>query len=352
MVPLVCAWVFHQACQVDARPGKGPRTFVRWVTKYSSHPQNPPSIPTLLVAGVVCFCRNTQLVVDWHNFGYSILGLKLGPRHPLVKISEMYEKIFAKFATEHFAVTNAMAKALKGSFGVNASPLHDRPASIFQPLSRKQRLAFLSKLPEAAAYFKEIQSGASRLIVSSTSWTPDEDFSLLLDALVGYSEQKKTNPRLPGLIAIITGKGPQKQHYLGLIQKLNEQRKLVNVTILTAWLTAEDYASLLGSADLGISLHKSSSGVDLPMKVVDMFGTGLPVLGWSEFEAWPELVKEGFNGRGFKSAGELRSHLVELFNDDGSQLKTLGEGALKECAYRWDDEWDDVAGKLFQVTTR
>lgn len=311
--------------------------------------QNPPSIPTLALAQFICFFRNTRLVVDWHNFGYSILALRLGRAHPLVRISRWYESSFSRKATAHLTVTNAMARKLKSDFGVTAKPLHDRPPAHFQPLSSVQRSEFLARLPETAPYAEEFETGARKLVVSSTSWTADEDFSILLDALVGYSAMAATNTQLPKIMAIITGKGPLRDYYMACRAALNQEDKLLNVLICSAWLSTGDYASLLGAADLGVSLHTSSSGVDLPMKVVDMFGAGLPVIGWGEFEAWPELVREGINGRAFASAAQLQALLVDLFSDGGGGLQRLRQGALQECSRRWNDEWDPVAGQLFHL---
>jgi beta-1,4-mannosyltransferase len=270
-----------------------------------------------------------------------------------VRISALYENIFSRFATDHFTVTNAMARVLRVKYGVNALTLHDRPAPLFRPISRQERAKFLSRLPETAQYADSLAPSAKdpwKLIVSSTSWTPDEDFSVLLEALSAYSAQAASKPQLPKILAIITGKGPLKEYYLSKIKALNQENKLASVVIRTAWLTPEDYALLLASADLGVSLHTSSSGVDLPMKVVDMFGAGLPVVGWSKFEAWPELVKEDVNGKGFGSSDKLWQLLVNLFEDRDGLLATLKEGALEESKHRWDDEWDRVGGKLFKLT--
>ncbi|KAL4926410.1 chitobiosyldiphosphodolichol beta-1,4 mannosyltransferase [Aspergillus undulatus] len=331
---------------------------VWWMLAYRTKPakwllvQNPPSIPTLAIASLVCFLRQTRLVIDWHNFGYTILALKLGDNHPLVKVSRWYEKVFCRSAVAHLCVTKAMASVLKEEFSLEAPilPLHDRPANHFQPiLDARERDTFLLSLPEAAPLLSQITEGTAKVIVSSTSWTPDEDFSLLIDALCRYSEVSNTsNPQLPAVLAIITGKGPQRDMYMKRISNLQRDGKLSNVTICTAWLSTGDYARLLASASLGVSLHTSSSGVDLPMKVVDMFGSGLPVVGWSKFEAWPELVTDDVNGKGFGSSDELADQLIDLLGNT-SKLEKLREGARDASSYRWDDEWNPVAGKLFEL---
>ncbi|GAO47109.1 putative beta-1,4-mannosyltransferase [Saitoella complicata NRRL Y-17804] len=300
--------------------------------------QNPPSLPTLLVARIACWLRGSRLVIDWHNFGYTILGLKLGKNHPLVRISEWYERFFGKLAHAHFTVTDAMAIFLKESWGIKGPmyPLHDRPAAHFQPLpSQSARHEFLSQNTKTKHY----DFSDTRLLISSTSWTPDEDFSILLEALKRYDASP--NPKLPQILAIITGKGPQKAMYEQKIMEMN----LKYVKIQTVWLKAEDYPKLLAAADLGVCLHMSSSGLDLPMKVVDMFGCGVPVCAM-DFKALPELVRDGQNGVVFKTSEELAGQLERLFGDE-TELARLRKGAEAEGKTRWEEEWNKNAAPVF-----
>lgn len=89
-----------------------------------------------------------------------------------------------------------------------------------------------------------------------------------------YEEKAERSPsKYPDLLCVITGRGPLRQHYLEIIENMEWTR----VRVLTPWLAADDYPLLLAAADLGVCLHRSSSNLDLPMKVVDMFGCGLPV---------------------------------------------------------------------------
>ncbi len=164
------------------------------------------------------------------------------------------------------------------------------------------------------------------LVASSTSWSADEDFNVLLDALIAYD---KSNTRR--LVVIVTGKGELRRRFEERYASLHLQ----NVRIATAWLSTKDYCCLLACADVGVSLHASTSGLDLPMKVVDMFGVGLPVLQLN-FPCVSELVEDGVNGVLFEDAASLARELAKV-SGRGDALQKLREGAgLQE---RWGGMW-------------
>ena len=159
----------------------------------------------------------------------------------------------------------------------------DRPVSTFQPCSIEEKHELFMKLSEIypevlgggddghSTAFTEVneEDGSVRLkadrpaiLVSSTSWTPDEDFGILFEALSRYESHCEIMP-LPNLVCVITGRGPRKEYYRELI---NDQH-WHHIQVIMPWLEPQDYPLMLGSADLGVCLHTSSSGVDLPMKV-------------------------------------------------------------------------------------
>ena len=84
----------------------------------------------------------------------------------------------------------------------------------------------------------------------------------------------------------------------------------------------DDYPRLVGSCDLGVSLHYSSSGFDLPMKVVDMFSAQLPCIAIGGYESVTELVKTegpGKYGMIFTDETQLAAQIVQVLRDfDGA----------------------------------
>jgi len=128
-----------------------------------------------------------------------------------------------------------------------------------------------------------------------------------------------------------------------------EEQKLENILMYTAFLSYRDYVTLLGSADLGICLHVSSSGVDLPMKVVDMYGCHLPVCA-IDYLALPELVKHGQTGLVFRDSEELAAQIFNLLKDFPSTavLDKMRSNIEELHSVKWESEWEKSALPLFQ----
>jgi beta-1,4-mannosyltransferase len=112
---------------------------------------------------------------------------------------------------------------------------------------------------EEMTIFTEVMDGKVRmrndrpfLLISSTSWTKDEDFGILLEALDEYNRAAyDTTNMLPKVFCVITGKGPLKEYYMRIIQSKN----FSCVTVCTIWLSAEDYPVLLGKSLLRMFLQ-------------------------------------------------------------------------------------------------
>ena len=79
-----------------------------------------------------------------------------------------------------------------------------------------------------------------------------------------YVQARRSSWRnYPRLLVLVTGKGRLRNAFRTRLAATDLQM----VAFRLLWLEPQDYPRLLGCADLGVSLHMSSSGLDLPMKV-------------------------------------------------------------------------------------
>jgi len=114
---------------------------------------------------------------------------------------------------------------------------------------------------------------------------------------------------------------------------------------------------LLACADIGISLHTSTSGIDLPMKILDLFGCEVPVCAYN-FPCLPELVRDNVNGRIFKSSSELYEQLLVLLSPLSTYPGSWPPHGFSDLARysrkllgrkRWDANWKENALPAIQA---
>lgn len=279
-----------------------------------------------------------------------------------------------------------MGEVLKRKFNMRARrilPLYDRPALDFHPLTFDEKIKVIKRFSGKDEIFEDMLPPThEKIIITSTSYTPDEDIYMLLKALKLYDKRKleldldldktedvsqksssssairlsstsnsKSKPKttstkiLPKLRVIITGKGPMLPEIQKYIKEISPL--LQHVKIYTTWLSTEDYPKVIGTADLGISLHMSSSGWDLPMKAVDMFGCGVPVITLN-YPAVSELIQDESNGLYVKDAESISETLERVMLND-TLYDQIKSGAMRESRIKWDHEWGKKVGPLFGI---
>jgi beta-1,4-mannosyltransferase len=316
--------------------------------------QNPPAFPTMAVTRFSLRGKGVRFVIDWHNLGYTLLQRRVGSWHPAVRLARWWERRDAQRADGNLCVSRGLAAFLHSRFGVKgAAVLYDRPASAFSPMERAERerfrLAFFGRLG--------IVGSTAGFIICPSSWTEDEDFDVVIEA-VRYLEERirgweagASARRFPPLIILVTGDGARRVEF----ERRFAGREARRVQLRARWLEPEEYPRVVGSADLGLCLHRSSSGLDIPMKVADLFGAGVPVCALDYGACLAERVRHGYNGLLFSNARQLADVLFDLFETypaDQSALERLRAGARKSARPTWEEGWALEARSVLLDTPR
>jgi beta-1,4-mannosyltransferase len=314
--------------------------------------QNPPAVPTLAVAWMAARMRGARFIIDWHNLSHTILAVRLGEHHRAVRALARSERRWAKRADAHLTVSNALGAWLAREWRVQATVVYDRPPIVFSKPSLETANALWQRIA------RDLNLGPRRIpvVVCPTSWTPDEDFDLLLEALE-RAERTLTAQRgaadgtTPDLAVLMTGRGELK----GDFEKRLARRTLKRVAVRTAWLEPGDYPVLVGMADAGLCLHQSSSGLDLPMKLADFRGAGVPACAYDYAPVLSEVLTPGHEGITFRDPGELAAVLLALATGDLAKVPKFAEARtwlLANPAPRWEEEWTQKAAPILMGQAR
>jgi len=284
--------------------------------------QSPPALPSLPVALAIARLRGARLIVDWHNLGWTMLALRFAPSHPLVGLARWAEGFFGRRADGHIAVSHRLASHLNTWAIADVAVLHDGPSAVrpFPPAR--------NDLPADPI-----------VVVAPMGWTRDDDLPLLAEALRLLARRMAAVPEPHrALRLIVSGDGPLRAEWGARLRAMEG----VAIRVETPDVAVTDYPSLLAASHLGLCVHRSSSGLDLPMKIVELQSVGVPVLALADGAPLEEIAPPGCGVLRYKSAEELAGYLsaVLVEQDDGADLlSSLTAQARSYTPDSWDDNW-------------
>jgi len=108
--------------------------------------QTPPALPVLLIGHIVSWLRWSKLIIDWHNYGHTIVRINRGKYHPFVHLYKLYEKIFGRGAYKNFCVSQAMKDDLKNNWKINATVLYDTAQENFGKSVDEEKKRVIQKI--------------------------------------------------------------------------------------------------------------------------------------------------------------------------------------------------------------
>jgi beta-1,4-mannosyltransferase len=105
---------------------------------------------------------------------------------------------------------------------------------------------------------------------------------------------------------------------------------------------------------VGVSVHRSTSGLDLPMKIADLHGAGVPVCALDYGPCLREMIRPSENGLVFASGAELATQLEALFGgslEGATRLARMRAATIAAATPTWQDTWAVTAGPLILEKT-
>jgi len=233
----------------------------------------------------------------------------------MVRLARWYEFAAGRLGDAHLCGSEAMRADL-AAHGITARVLYDRPKEPARSIPGPAHEKLIAVCP--------------------LGWTADDDVGLLLDALAGL-------PETGCAIEIhLTGDGPLRAQWMERIRSFDRP----GVEIRTGYLPEGDFRGLLRRADVGVSVHRSTSGLDLAMKVVDLFAACVPVCALDYGPAIREQIDDGVTGFLVDASSQLSALLARLLADPGILVK-MRRSIESRWSETWSEAWQIHAADLF-----